>query len=147
MAHRDIWRLAVISGSPTFPMFAGTAHYINSVKYLFSLQTLELITRDSVSYCKDCSATQCLVSKVASPDSGIHTTLSKSNSHSLPLTVHAQVPTCFAPVAWWTGQAVFSLHSPWNISNSIGRTWYRYLRSLQAVETYRNGWERDESKI
>jgi len=48
MAHRDIWRLAVILAFATFPTSAGTAYFINSVKRLFSLEMLELITRDSV---------------------------------------------------------------------------------------------------
>lgn len=131
------WRLVVISGFPTSPVFTGTAHYINSVSCLCSLQTLEPITTDSASYCKDCS-TQHLVPKPASLDSGEHTSLETQLSFP-PLTVYPRVPTCFAPPARRTGQAVFSPHSPWNISNSIGRTWRRYLRSLRAVETYMDG--------
>lgn len=38
----------MIPGSPTSPVFAGTACYINSVKCLSSLQTLELMTRACV---------------------------------------------------------------------------------------------------
>lgn len=136
----------MIPGSPTSPVFAGTACYINSVKCLSSLQTLELMTRACV----------LLQGQFHNALSGIKASLTRLRDtyNSLekqlplpPLTLYPWVPTCFAPVAWWTGQAVFSLCSPWNISNSIGRTRYRYLRSLQAVEPYRNGRERDECKI
>lgn len=124
MAHGDIQRLVVISDFPTFPMFAGTAYYINSVKRLFSLQRQELITRQRVLlqglFHTAVSGVKVSLTRLRD----IHNSLEKQLPF-LSLTGHPRVPTCFAPVARWTGQAVFSLHSPWNISKSIGRTRYR----------------------
>lgn len=85
MAHRDIWRLVVILGSPTFQCLLEQCIILTVLNVSFSLQTPELITRDSVSYCQACSTMQYLVSNLPSSDSGIHTSLLKSNSHSLPL--------------------------------------------------------------